>query len=148
MRIIDADILSYALFRKHDAHPYCWPLLQNAIHGKISAAIATANLLEAYHALVEDYHVEREEAFRKLDALTRSRRIRFLPVTIDTVRKALEIAKNHKVRSFDANLIAAAETNGISVIVSNDEHIARLCKERGLIIENPIPEEAAKKMRL
>jgi len=148
MRIVDADILSYAFFRKHDAHQYCWPLLQNAIHGKISVAIATVNLLESYHALVEDYRVEREEAFRKLDALTRSRRIRFLSMTIDTVRKALEIAKIHKVRSFDANLIASAETNRISVIVSNDEHVARLCKERGLILENPIPEEVTKKMKL
>ncbi|MGD0203526.1 MAG: type II toxin-antitoxin system VapC family toxin [Candidatus Bathyarchaeia archaeon] len=148
MRIIDADILSYALFQKHDAHPYCWSLLQNAIHGKTNAAIATANLLEAYHALVEDYGVEREEASYKLDALTRSKRIRLLPLTVDIARKALEIAKLHKVRSFDANLIASAEINGISVIVSNDAHIARLCKERGLIIENPIPKEAAKKMRL
>ena len=148
MRIIDADILAYALFQKHDAHPYCWPLLQNAVYGKISAAIVTVSLLEAYHALVEDYQVEREEASYKLDGLTRSTRIRFLPLTVDAARKALEIAKIHKVRSFDASLIASAETNGISVIVSNDTHIARLCKERGLIIENPIPKEAAKKMRL
>lgn len=146
MRIVDADILSYALFRRHDAHPYCWPLLQNAIHGKIGVAIATISLLEAYHALVEDYSVEREEAFRKLDALTRSRRIRFLPLTIDAARKALEVAKVHRVRSFDANLIATAETNGISVVVSNDKHVARLCRERGLIIENPVPEEVARKM--
>ena len=148
MRIIDADILSYALFQKHDAHPYCWPLLQNAVYGKISAAIATASLLEAYHALVEDYQVEREEASYKLDGLTRSTRIRFLPLTVEAARKALEIAKVHKVRSFDANLIASAETNGITVVVSNDVHIARLCKERGLIIENPISKEVAKKMSL
>lgn len=148
MRLVDADILSYALFRRHDAHPYCWPLLQNAIHGRISVAIATVSLLEANHALVEDYGVEREEAFRKLDALARSRRIRFLPMTVDTARKALEVAKIHKVRSFDANLVASAETNGISAIVSNDKHIAGLCKERGLILENPIPEEITKKMRL
>jgi len=127
MRIIDADILSYALIRKHDAHPYCWPLLQNAIHGKIGVPIATVNLLETFHVLVKDYWTEREEAFRNLDALTRSRRIRFLSMTIDTVRKALEIARVHRVRSFEANLIASAETDGISVIVSNDEHIARLC---------------------
>ena len=148
MRIIDADILSYALFQKHDAHPYCWPLLQNAVHGKTSVAIATANLLEVYHALVEDYGVDRGDASYKLDALTRSTKIRFLPLTVDITRKALEIAKLHKVRSFDANLIATAETNQISVIVSNDAHIARLCKERNLIIENPIPKEASKKMKL
>jgi predicted nucleic acid-binding protein len=145
MRIIDADILSYALFQKHDAHPYCWPLLQNAVHGKTNIAIATASLLEVYHALVEDYGVDREDASYKLDALTRSTKIRFLPLTVQVTRKALEIAKLHKVRSFDANLIAAAEINQISVIVSNDAHITRLCKERCLIIENPIPNEASKK---
>ena len=148
MRIVDADILSYALFQKHDAHPYCWPLLQNAVHGKISIAIATTNLLEVYHALVEDYGVDREDASYKLDALTRSTKIRFLPLTVDITRKTLEIAKLHKTRSFDACLIATAETNQISVIVSSDAHIARLCKERSLIIENPIPKEASKKMKL
>jgi len=148
MRIIDADILSYALFEKHDAHQYCWPLLQNAIHGKTSTAIAITSLLEAYHALVDDYGVDREEAAYKLDGLTRSAKIRFLPLTVYTARKALEIAKIHKVKSFDANLIATAETNEISVIISNDHHIARLCKERDLIIENPIPRNVAREMKL
>ena len=148
MRIIDADILSYALFEKHDAHQYCWPILLGAIHGKTSTAIAVTSLLEAYHALVEDYGVEREEAAYKLDGLTRSTKIRFLPLTVDCARKALEIAKQHKARSFDANLIASAETNEISVIISNDHHIARLCRERDLIIENPIPRNVARDMKL
>ena len=147
MRIIDADILTYALFEKHDAHPYCWPLLQSAVHGKTRVAIANTSFLETFHALVGDYQVEREEAAYKLDGLTRSAKIRFLPLTVDIARKALEIAKVHKVRSFDANLIATAETNEISVIISNDHHIERLCKERDLILENPIPKDTARKMK-
>ena len=147
MRIIDSDILTYALFEKHDAHPYCWPLLQSAVHGKTRVAIANTSLLETFHALVGDYQVEREEAAYKLDGLTRSAKIRFLPLTVDIARKALEIAKVHKVRSFDANLIATAETNEISVIISNDHHIERLCKERDLILENPIPKDTARKMK-
>ena len=135
MRIIDADILSYALFAEHDAHPYCWPLLQNAVHGKTNIAIANANLLETYHALVEDYGVDRKDASYKLDGLTRSTKIKFLPLTVEITRKALEIAELHKVRSFDATLIATAETN-------------QICRERSLIIENPIPKEAQKKMKL
>ena len=147
MRLIDADILAYALFEKHDAHIYCWPLLQNAVHGKTSTAIAITSLLETYHALVYDYQVEKEEAAYKLDGLTRSAKIRFLPLTVDIARKALEIAKIHKVRSFDANLIASAEMNEISVIISNDHHIARVCKERDLINENPIPKDVAEEMK-
>ena len=145
MRIIDADILSYALFQKHDAHPYCWPLLQDGVYGRKSIAIADVNLLEAYRALVEDYYVGREEASYKLDALTRSTKIRFLPLTVDIVRKALEIARVHCVRSFDATLIATAEVNKISVVISNDAHLARLCSERGLVLENPIPKENVKR---
>jgi predicted nucleic acid-binding protein len=87
MRIIDADILTYALFEKHDAHPYCWPLLQSAVHGKTRVAIANTSLLETFHALVGDYQVEREEAAYKLDGLTRSAKIRFLPLTVDIARK-------------------------------------------------------------
>jgi predicted nucleic acid-binding protein len=67
---------------------------------------------------------------------------------VDIARKALEIAKIHKVRSFDANLIASAEKNEISVIISNDHHIARVCKERDLINENPIPKDIAEEMKL
>jgi len=148
MRLIDADILSYALFKGHNAHKYCWPVLQDAVHGRIQAALTAVTLLESYHALVKDYLVEPEEAYYKLDGLSRSRRIRFLPVTIETVRRALEIAKDHNVRSFDANLAASAEVNGISIIISNDKHVARLCKERRLAVENPVPKEVRKKMEM
>jgi predicted nucleic acid-binding protein len=147
MRIIDADILAYALFEKHDAHLYCWPLLQTAVQGKTATAIATTSLLETYHALVDDYGIKREEAAYKLDGLTRSKKIQFLPLTIEIARKALEIAQLHKIKSYDANLIATAETNKISVIISNDHHIARLCKERDLIIENPIPKDLTEQMK-
>jgi len=66
MRLIDVDILSYALFEKHDAHIYCWSLLQNAVNGKTRVAISINSLLETYHALVDDYQIEREEATYKL----------------------------------------------------------------------------------
>ena len=58
MRLIDADILSYALFEKHDAHPYCWLTLLDAVHGRMRAAITTVTLLEVYNALVHDYLVD------------------------------------------------------------------------------------------
>jgi hypothetical protein len=35
-------------------------------------AIANTSLMETFHALTEDYWVEREEAVYKLDGLTRS----------------------------------------------------------------------------
>lgn len=148
MRLIDADILSYALFEKHDAHVYCWPMILDAVHGRIRAAITTVTLLEAYNALVHDYSVDSSEASYKIDGLTRSRKITFVPTTIKIIRKTIEIAKDHNARSFDANLIASAEIEGITVIISNDHHIERLCNERNLILENPIPFDVGKKMKI
>lgn len=148
MRLIDADILSYALFEKHDAHIYCWPTLLDAVHGRIRAVITTVTLLEAYNALVHDYSVDSGEASHKIDGLTRSRKIRFVPTTVKIVRKAIEIAKDCNARSFDANLIASAEVEGITVIISNDRHIERLCHERNLILENPIPLDVRKRMKV
>lgn len=148
VRLIDADILSYALFKKHDVHVYCWPTLLDAVHGRIRAAITTVTLLEAYNALVYDYSVDSSEASYKINGLTRSRKIRFLPTTIKIIHKAIEVAKDHNARSFDANLIASAEVEGITVIVSNDHHIERLCHERNLILENPIPLDVRKKIKI
>jgi len=148
MRLVDADILSYALFKKHNAHPFCWPVLLSAVHGKTRVAITIVTLLETYHALVNDYLVDPKEAHFKLDGLSRSRRIVFIPTTVEIVRKALEIAENHNARSFDANVIASAEVNGITVIMSNDRHIQRLCRERNLILENPVPENVRSAMKM
>lgn len=146
LRLIDSDILTYAMNSKHVAHPYCWPVLEKAVYGKLEASLSTISFLEAYNALVHDYEVEPAEASFKLDGLSRSRKISILILNAGVVGKALEIAKNHKARSFDAVIIASAESNKISIIVSNDTHIKRLCQERGLVIENPIPEEAREKM--
>jgi len=50
--------------------------------------------------------------------------------------------------SFDANVIASVDVNGITVIMSNDRHIERLCRERNLISENPIPEDVRSTMKM
>lgn len=147
MRLIDADILSYALFEKHDAHPYCWPILLDAVHGKIRAAITSITLLETYNSLVYDYLVASKEVADKIYGLSRSRRMLFIPATIQAVCKAIEIAEKHNARSFDANLVASAEVNDISIIISNDRHIERLCRERNLIFENPIPKNVRERMK-
>lgn len=147
MRLMDSDILTYALNAKHCAHTYCWPILQKAVRGEMEVALAIQSILESYNALVYDYGVEPREAGGKLDGLSRSRKIFFIPVTLASVRRALEISERYAVKSYDANLVACAELNKISIIMSNDGHIERLCKERDLVIENPIPEAVRKAMK-
>lgn len=147
MRLIDSDILTYALNAKHSAHPYCWPVLQKAVRGEMEMAIAIQSLLESYNALVYDYKIERREARDKLDGLSRSRKISFLPATLASVRGAFEISGKHAVKSYDAHIVACAELNKISIVMSNDHHIERLCKERNLVLENPIPEAVKKAMK-
>lgn len=148
MKLLDADILTYALFEKHDAHPYCWQTLKEAVYGKVKSYMTPITLLEAYHALVNDYSVDLGEASYKLDGLSRSRKIRFMKISTEIARRALQIAKDHRARSFDAALIASAEVGEIPIVVSNDGHIARLCDERGLILENPIPDDVRERMKM
>jgi predicted nucleic acid-binding protein len=142
MRLMDSDILTYALHAKHVMHPYCWPILQKAVRGEVGLALSVQSLLESYNALVHDYKVEPEEASVKLDGLSRSKKILFLPATLATARRAFEISKKHAVRSYDAHVIACAELANISIVLSNDRHIEKLCRERGLVLENPIPKSA------
>lgn len=146
LRLIDSDILTYAMNDKHVAHSHCWPIVERAVLGKIQAALSIVSFLEAYNSLVRDYEVDPAEASSKLDGLSRSRKVAALHLDVDIVRRALEIARNHRARSFDAAIVASAENNKISIIVSNDAHIRRLCEERGLVIENPVPKELRRKM--
>ena len=146
MRLMDSDLLAYALNAEHIAHPHCWPILRRAVLGELKVALAIQSLLEGYNALVYDYGVEGREAGSKLDALSRSRKIFFIPTSPATLRRALEISERHATKSHDAHIIACAELNGISIIMSNDGHVERLCRERDLVIENPIPEAVRKTM--
>ena len=141
MRIIDDDILSYALYDEHIAHAYAWPLIERAIRGELSIYVTQTTILETYNTLYWFYRVR-----------PRSHLIKKLLLTLNQLRivnahiQGLNVALRENIPLGDGFLIATAKANRIPVILSNDEHIAGKATKYGLMVENPIPPQVKERM--
>ena len=141
MRLVDADVLSYALLEDHVATPYSRPLILKALRGELEVYVLDTTLLEAYNTLFWYYRVRpREAVLRKLEVVARG--LTVLGASTSGVRLALE----ENVPLGDAFLVATALERRIPVVVSNDSHVRRLAERYGLICENPIPEDVRRAM--
>lgn len=60
--------------------------------------------------------------------------------------RGLGISSSENIPIGDGFLIATALSHRIPIIVSNDLHVANKGSKYGLIVENPIPQEARKKL--
>lgn len=142
MRIVDADILSYALLENHVATKYTRPLIERGLRGEIKIYVATTTLLETYNVLYWYYRVRpREAVARKILSVAEGL------ILIPPSKHGFRIAVEENVPLGDALLIATAIDNNIPVVVSNDKHVEKLAEKYGLILENPIPEEVREQMR-
>ena len=133
MRLLDADVFSYALY---DASPYnqpCRGLIERAAHGELELYITHTTILEAYNVLYWSYRVRpRQAILRKM--IVALGIISLVPPSI----KGIDVALENNIPLGDGILIATARENKIPVIVSNDEHIERIAPRYGIIVENPL----------
>lgn len=141
MRILDSDILSYALYDESPAHPYAWRILEKGLLGEFEIYLTYTTILETYNVLYWFYRVR---PLRKL--------IEKLKLTInelkvvETSTTGFDISIKENIPLGDGFLIATALEHRIPIIVSNDSHIANKAPKYGLIVENPIPKDVRKKM--
>ncbi|QOJ79255.1 type II toxin-antitoxin system VapC family toxin [Infirmifilum lucidum] len=141
MRVIDADILSYALLENHIATPYARPILVRALKGELEAYVLDTTLLEAYHTLYWYYRVRpRSAVLEKLRIVAEGLNI------LCASPRGLLLALEEGVPPGDGLLVATALQNRIPIVVSDDKHVKRLAGKYGLIYENPIPEDVKEKM--
>jgi len=141
VRLIDADILSYALLENHIATPYTKPLISKGLKGKIQLYVTATTLLETYNTLYWYYKVRpRENVAKKI------RIIAFGLNLINVSSTGFNIAAEENVPLGDALLVATALEHKIPIIVSNDKHVKKLTEEYGLIYENPIPPKIRKQL--
>ena len=141
MRIVDSDVLSYALYDESPAHPYAWEVLKRALSGEAELHLTHTTILEAYNALFWFYRVRPLRALLEKLNLT----ISGLKV-VEPSTAGLEISLTEDIPLGDGFLIATALSHRIPIIVSNDSHIASKAPKYGLIVENPIPKEVRKKL--
>lgn len=141
MRILDADILAYALYDQSPAHANAWSLVENCIKQGLPLNVTPTTILETYNTLFWHYRVRPAQKLLEKLSLT----INELQV-VDTSVNGLVIAQTDNIPLGDGLLIATAQQSNIPIIVTNDKHIINLAPKYGYITENPISEETRKKL--
>lgn len=141
MRLLDADILAYALYDESPAHLESWSYLENHVqHGNLLHVNPTT-ILEVYNTLYWHYKV------RPLKDL-----IQKISLTLDLLEQVptslggLTLSQTENIPLRDGLLIDTARTQRIPIIVSNDPHIAKTASRYGCIVENPITDETRSKL--
>jgi len=142
MRIIDADILAYALLENHIASPYVKPLIERALKGEIELYVTPITLLETYNVLYWIYRIRpRKIVAKKIYVVAMGLNL----VCVSKIGFKISVEEN--VPLGDALLVATALERRIPILVSNDKHVTKLAEKYGLILENPIPENIRRKMK-
>ncbi|MEM1523007.1 MAG: hypothetical protein QXU69_08270, partial [Thermofilaceae archaeon] len=73
MRLLDADILSYALYDESPFHDAAWQYVKRGVLGEVEMAVTPVTVLEAYNVLYWYYRVRpRKLLLRKLSLLVES----------------------------------------------------------------------------
>ena len=139
MRIVDSDILSYALYDESPAHPYAWRIIERGLLGEIELHLTYITILETYNVLFWFYRI------RPLNKLLEKLKLTVGGLkVVETSITGLDVSLKENVPLGDGFLIATALRHRIPVIVSNDSHILNSAQKYGLIVENPIPEDVRK----
>jgi len=141
VRIIDADILCYALLENHIASKYAKPIVVRGLGGELEVYVTATTLLETYNTLFWHYKIRpRSSVARKIWLVAEG--LNLIPAS----EAGFKMAMDENVPLGDAILVATAIENNIPIVVSNDKHIEKLCKKYGLIYEDPIPEDIRSKL--
>ena len=139
MKLVDADILSYALHENHIASRYVKHVIEEGLSGKLKIYVTTTTLLETYNTLYWFYKVRpRRDVALKISLVAYG--LEVLSPSLDGFKMVVE----DNVPLGDALLVATALENNISTIISNDHNIGKLYRKYGLEYENPIPDEVRK----
>jgi len=141
LRIMDSDILSYALYDESPAHPYAWEVIEKGLLGEIELYLTHTTILETYNVLFWFYRIRPLEKLLEKLAFT----ISGLKI-IETSITGLNVSQSDNIPLGDGFLIATALEHRIPVIISNDSHILNRAPKHGLITENPIPKDIREKL--
>ena len=141
MRILDSDILSYALYDDSPAHVHAWQLLERGLLGEIDLHVTHTTILETYNVLYWFYRVRPLRSLLEKLSLT----IEGLRV-VETSMNGISISKTENIPLGDGFLIATALKHNKPIIVTNDSHIINKAPKYGLLTDNPLPEDIRKKL--
>ena len=141
LRLLDANILAYALYDESPAHTPAWQLIERALTSQIDLFVTPTTILETYNTLYWFYKVRPMKSLLEKLTLT----LGGLKV-IETSINGLKISEADNIPLGDGFLIATALQHSKPIIVTNDQHIIKKAPKYGLITENPVPEGIRKEL--
>ncbi len=141
MRILDADILAYALYDESPAHAPAWQLIEKGLKEEIELNLTYTTILETYNTLFWFYRVRPlENLLKKLAYVTDNLKI------VGTSLNGLKVSETENIPLGDGFLIATALQHSKPIIVTNDSHVIKTAAKYGLMTENPIPSDIKEKL--
>ena len=133
MRFFDTNILVYAAteqdLRKRDI---ARDVIRHSIEVNHDGCISTQVLSEFCNVMYKKTDRTREQIDGMLDYF---RELIATDVTIDLVRRAIDVKEEYKIQFYDALIVATADKLGCHEIVSEDFDTDRLY--RGMAVVNP-----------
>jgi predicted nucleic acid-binding protein len=143
-RILDANILIYALNQSHPAYSDCVEYLHKYDEPDIFISIYEV-LYEIYHGLTVYYGIPPETVINKLDELIESN-IGWRNMTLEEIQKGFHDAVSNKLDITDCRLLIIAESVQAPIIVTDDKRLGNYIEKAGLIWETPISPTTRKKI--
>jgi predicted nucleic acid-binding protein len=141
MRILDADILAYALYDESPAHSSAWQIIEKGLKQEIGLNLTHTQRSWKPTTLFWFYRVRPlKSLLKKLFFVTDNLKV------IGTSLNGLKISESENIPLGDGFLIATALQHSKPIIVTNDSHIIKTAAKYGLITENPIPNDIKEKL--
>ncbi|MCS7105105.1 MAG: type II toxin-antitoxin system VapC family toxin [Thermofilaceae archaeon] len=133
MRLLDADILCYALYDESIYHDRVWNYVKAKLLEGSTLAVTHTTILETFNVLYWFYRVRpRRLLFNKMKLMTENMAV------VPPSDNGLAIALESNIPLGDGFLIATALEQKLPIIVSNDKHVAKAAPRYGLLVENPL----------
>lgn len=125
--LFDTNILIFARDKTSLLHEKTVKLFKDLESDKFETFVSYQNLLEFTAVLTRVYKLSQKEVSKDLELLLSSPKIRVIYPTIATLPIFLKLLKKDTgVYVYDLYLAATAKTNGIEIIISNDNDFQKI----------------------
>lgn len=132
MKAVDSNLLVYASLANHPAMSAC----EQHITGYTGWVTNVVNLVELRRVLVAVYGVSESEADAKFIDLRNALVVDDLTAAAATA--ALPLRQSYGIDFNDAVLLECCRQRGVSVLATDDSHLAHACAAIGIAVENPV----------
>ncbi len=139
--LIDTNVLLYATSEDDPRHARAMEVMHAARAGEFEALISVQNLAEMYPNLTGPKRRppdSPQQARTKIEAISRLRYVRVIPVDEATIHSALELCEQYSVRRqdyFDMQLVASMLLHDVPTLVT--ENVRDFKHVRELRVVNP-----------